>query len=140
MNKYLDILEVVGRVLLASIFIMAGASKFGDISAQMNYVELNGLPGFMLFPAIGIELLCGVAIILGFFTRIAATLLAIFCFMTAMLFHGNVYEGNDLATMTDQVMLMKNIALAGAFLILASRGAGPMSLDNRKHMHTPKTA
>ena len=98
----------------------------------MAYVTSGGLPGFMVFPAIAIEILASLAIVLGWQTRIASLLLALFCLMAGLLYHGNTFPDNPMATMLDQIHLLKNIALAGAFLFITSRGAGSISLDQRK--------
>ncbi|AJQ93596.1 DoxX family protein [Gynuella sunshinyii] len=131
MEKFWNYVEVLGRILLISIFVMSGLQKLGDIQGNMAYVTSGGLPGFMLFPAIAIELFASLAILLGWKTRIAALLLAVFCLMSGLMFHGNTFPDNAMATLLDQIHLMKNIALTGAFLFLAGRGAGPISLDNR---------
>ena len=80
----------------------------------------------MLLPiVIAVELLGGLAIILGWHTRIAAFLLAGFSLVSAVLFHANFGDQMQM------IMFMKNLALAGGFLMLVSLGAGPWSIDNR---------
>ena len=84
-----------------------------------------GVPGALLPLAIALEVLGGVAIIVGWKTRIFAFLLAGFCLMSAIIFHTNFTE------QVEMIMFMKNISIAGGFLFLVAHGAGRYSLDNR---------
>ena len=123
-------LLLLARVLLAFMFIQAGFSKLGDISGSMAYTASGGIPGFMVFPAIAIEALGGLMILVGYHTRWAALALAVFCVMTGYLFH---YLPGLGMTGMDQVMQMinfkKNLGLAGGFLALIASGAGAFSVD-----------
>jgi putative oxidoreductase len=115
--------ELAGRVLLASLFVIEAVDKLWDTGGALRYMAAHGLPAVLLPPAIAVELGCGLALMLGWRTRIAAFLLAGFCFLTALLFHA------DLAQRAQQIQLEKDLALAGALLILAARGAGRFSID-----------
>ena len=127
MEKLTPYAHVLGRVLLALIFIPAGLSKItGDPAATMGYMEAMGVPGFLFWPTALFELLAGVAILVGFQVRIIAFLLAGFCGLTAILFH------MDFADQMQMGMFMKNFGMAGGFLVLMAAGAGPMSIDGRK--------
>jgi putative oxidoreductase len=86
-----------------------------------------GVPSFMLPLVIALEIGGSIAIILGWHTRVVAFLMAGFTLLTAMLFHTN------LGDQVQQLMFMKNLAIAGAFLLLVAHGAGAYSLDARKH-------
>ena len=119
-------LEALGRLLLGGLFLMAGLNKFGGMEGFTQYLVSGGLPGFLAWPAAIFEVVAGLAIILGFRTKIAALLLAGFCVVTALMYH---LLPEDQVQMT---MLMKNMALAGGFLVLAHNGAGPFSLDARR--------
>ena len=116
----------LGRLLLSVIFILGGASKFGDLAGTGAYMQSMGVPSILALPAAAFELLAGLAILVGWQTRIVALLLAGFCVVTAILFH------RDFANQTMMIMFMKNLAMAGGFLTLYAHGAGPMSLDARK--------
>ena len=116
----------LGRLLLALIFILGGASKFGDLAGTGAYMGSVGLPAFLAGPAAAFELLAGLAILVGWQTRLVALLLAGFCIVTAVLFHSNF------ADQIQMIMFMKNLGLAGGFLTLYVHGAGGMSLDARK--------
>jgi putative oxidoreductase len=116
----------LGRLLMALIFILGGASKFGDLAGTGAYMQSVGVPSALALPAAAFELLGGLAILLGWQTRIVALLLAGFCVLTALLFH------NNFADQIQMIMFMKNLGLAGGFLTLYVHGAGAMSLDARK--------
>jgi putative oxidoreductase len=122
MNQYS---HLVGRVLIALIFIIAGASKLADPAGTAGYMQSAGVPTLLLWPTIGLELLGGIAIILGFQTRLLAYLLALFCIATAVLFH------MDFSNQMQQILFLKNLAIAGGFFLLASSGATALSIDKR---------
>lgn len=119
---------VVARVLLAVIFIMAGLQKFGAIEGTAGYIASKGLPmaGLLAWAAAIFEVVAGLAILIGYQTRIAAYLLAAFCVVSAVIFH---FEPADQIQM---IMFMKNLAMAGGFLALSVSGAGALSVDGRK--------
>jgi putative oxidoreductase len=116
----------IGRALMALIFILGGASKFGDLAGTGAYMEGVGLPAILAGPAAAFELLGGLAVLLGWRTRLVAPALAAFCVVTAALFH------NNFADQVQMIMFMKNLAMAGGFLTLYAHGPGAMSLDARK--------
>lgn len=117
--------ELAGRVLLSALFVIEAVDKLWDTGGALAYMAAHGLPAALLPPAIAVELGCGLAIMAGWRTRIAAFLLAGFCFLTALIFHA------DLAQRAQQIQLEKDLALAGALLILAAWGAGRFSIDAR---------
>ncbi|MFB3240239.1 DoxX family protein [Aeromonas salmonicida] len=125
MDKMRDMALLVGRVLLALMFVMAGWSKIGGYTGTQGYMEAMGVPGFMLPLVILLELGGGLAVVLGLFTRSIAVLLAGFTLMAAFIFH---YQPADQMQM---LMFMKNVSVAGGFLALAAAGAGAFSLDAR---------
>lgn len=125
MDKMKDMALLVGRVLLALMFVMAGWSKIGGYAGTQGYMEAMGVPGFMLPLVILLELGGGLAVVLGLFTRSIAVLLAGFTLMAAFIFH---YQPADQMQM---LMFMKNVSVAGGFLALAAAGAGALSLDAR---------
>jgi putative oxidoreductase len=115
--------QVVGRVLMSAIFIMAGISKLGAYTATQGYMESMGVPGVLLPLVILLELGGGLAVLLGWQTRISAFLLAGFCIISALIFHANF--GDQMQS----ILFMKNLAMAGGFLFLVAGGAGAWSLD-----------
>lgn len=116
----------LGRALLALIFILGGASKFGDIAGTGAYMQSVGVPSALAMPAAAFELVAGLAILVGWQTRATALLLAGFCVVTAVLFH------RDFADQIQMIMFMKNLGLAGGFLTLVAHGAGAFSIDTRQ--------
>lgn len=115
----------LGRLLMALIFIMGGVSKLGSLAGTGAYMQSVGLPSALALPAALFELLGGLAILVGYQTRLVALLLAAFCVVTAVLFHSNF------ADQMMMIMFMKNLAMAGGFLMIYVSGAGAMSLDAR---------
>ena len=122
MNKYADLL---GRILMVLIFVLAGFTKIMHYDATAADMMAHGIPGMLLPVVIATELLGGLAIILGWQTRIAAFLLAGFSIVTAFLMH------NDPNSQVEGIMLMKNLSIAGGFLVIFANGAGPLSMDRR---------
>ena len=116
----------VGRLLLAMMFVMSGFSKISNFAGTQGYMEAMGVPGAILPLAIALEVLGGLAIILGWKTKIASVALAGFCVVSAALFH------NDFSNQSEMIMFMKNITIAGGFLLLVAHGPGAYALDNRK--------
>ena len=125
MKTFQSLAAPAGRILISLIFVVSGISKLGNFSGTQGYMESVGVPGMLLPVVIAVELLGGLAIILGWHTRIAAFLLAGFSLVSAVLFHANFGDQMQM------IMFMKNLALAGGFLMLVSLGAGPWSIDNR---------
>lgn len=121
---YCDVTKLVGRILMALMFISAGWSKIGGYEGTQGYMESTGVPGALLPLVIIVELGGGLAILFGFLTRWAALGLALFSLLSALLFH---YVPDDQAQM---INFMKNITITGGFLILACAGAGKFSVDH----------
>ncbi|MDD3765327.1 MAG: DoxX family protein [Nevskiales bacterium] len=114
--------DLAGRILIAAIFITAGWSKIGGYAGTQGYMESVGVPGALLPLVILLELGGGLAIVAGLLTRVTALALAGFSIVSAVLFHGG-------ADQMQQIMFMKNIAMAGGFLFLVANGAGRISVD-----------
>jgi len=126
MNKLNDVTELGARILIASIFVLSGFTKIGGYAGTQGYMEAMGVPGALLPLVILAELGGGVLIVLGLWTRLAAFALAGFTLLAAVLFHRNFGDPMQM------IMFLKNVAIAGAFLLLVARGAGPLSLDARR--------
>jgi putative oxidoreductase len=121
MDKYIPL---IGRVFLALIFIAAGAGKLADGGmGTIPYMESMSVPGFLFWPAAIFEVVAGLAVLVGYKTKIFAFLLAGFCALSALLFHMQPADQIQMA------LFMKNFAMAGGFLLLMHHGAGGMSLD-----------
>jgi putative oxidoreductase len=117
--------ELVGRVLLASLFLLSGVSKLGAYGATAAYMSSAAVPAALLPAVIAVELFGSLAVIVGWKTRIAAALLAGFSLLAAFLFH------NNFGDQIQMIMFLKNVSIAGGFLLLVANGAGAISLDRR---------
>ena len=115
----------IGRMLISLIFVMSGLNKIGNYANTAGWMDAMGVPGGLLPIVIVLEVLGGLAVIVGWQTRIVSFLLAGFCLLSAVIFHNNVGDQNEM------IHFMKNIAIAGGFLFLTAHGAGKFSLDNR---------
>lgn len=127
MERFQDISMLLGRVFLSLLFIVSGFNKITDYAGTQGYMESMGVPALMLPLVIILELLGGIAILIGFKTRIVALLFIGFNVISALLFH------SDFGDQTQMTMFMKNIAIAGGFLLLFAQGAGAYSVDNHKY-------
>ena len=126
MEQLKAISSPVGRALLSAIFILSGVSKIGAYAGTQGYMEAFGIPGALLPLVIAFEIGAGLAIVVGWQTRLAALGLAGFSLVSAVVFHA------DFGDQMQSIMFMKNVALAGAFLLLVAQGPGHYALDNRK--------
>ena len=121
----IKILDLIGRVFISGIFLLSGFNKIGNYDGTVGWMESFGLPGFLLIPAIVLEILAPLLIIIGYQTKIAAGALSLFCIATAFIFH------NDFSDQMQFIAFMKNIALAGGFLFLVVNGAKGYCLDKK---------
>lgn len=116
-------LILVARLMTSTIFIVAGFGKLrAGYAGTQAYMASVGAPGALLPLVIALEIGGGIALLLGFQTRLVAFLLAGFCIISGMLFHSG-------ADQMQQIMFMKNIAMAGGLLAFTVFGAGRLSLD-----------
>ena len=123
MSNLSNAADLIGRILIAAVFLLSGIGKISGYGATQGYMAANGVPGGLLPLVIAVEVLGALAIIAGYRTRLVAAVLAVFTLAAGLLFH-NV-PGDEM----QQIMLLKNVAIAGGFLILFARGAGAWSLD-----------
>lgn len=126
-------LLVSGRILLALMFIVAGFGKLTNIAGTAGYIASGGLPfASALAVIVGLlELLGGLAIVVGFQTRWAALALGLFTLAASLLFHAFWAVPAEQA-MVQQLMFMKNLSVAGGLFIVAALGAGALSIDARR--------
>jgi len=118
--------EFGGRLLLALLFLISGLGKLGAYSGTAAYMASQGVPGALLPGVIATEVLGAAAIIAGWQTRTVALLLAGFTLLAAFVFH------NNFADQVQAIMFLKNVSIAGGFLLLAAHGAGAWSIDRRR--------
>lgn len=116
---------LIARLLLALMFVLSGWGKISGYAGTQGYMQSAGVPGALLPLVILAELGGGLAILLGFMTRTAAVMLALFTLAAGFLFHLHP------ADQMQMIMFMKNLAIAGGFLALAVAGAGAFSIDAR---------
>ena len=116
-------LDLLGRIGLAAIFLLAGMNKIQYFEGSAQYMASAGLSSELLPLVIAFEILTALALIVGFQTRLTALVLAAFSVVTALMFHGNIGDQMQF------ILFFKNIAMAGGFLVLAANGAGRYSLD-----------
>lgn len=123
-----SVILLIGRILLSIIFIMSGLQKFGSIEGTAGYIGSVGLPAGVLlaWAAAIVETVGGIAILIGFQTRLAALALAGFCLVAGALFH---FDPSDQMQM---ISFMKNVTIAGGFLALFVSGPGSISVDGRR--------
>ena len=124
-------LLLLGRVLIAWLFIPAGIGKIVGFAGTAGYIASKGMPmpNVMVVLAILAELGCGLAILVGFQTRLASWGLALFSVVSAVIFHAYwSAQGADIAA--QQINFNKNLAIAGDLLALSVAGAGAWSLDS----------
>ena len=120
-----NILDLIGRVFISLIFLLSGFSKISNYEGTVGWMESLGMPGIFLIPAIILEVVAPILIIVGYKVRISSALLSLFCIATAVIFH------NDFSNQMQFISFMKNIALAGGFLFLVVNGAKDFSLDKK---------
>ena len=132
-NSLQNPLALIGRLLLALIFITSGAGKIAGFAGTVGYIGSKGLPAPALLAllAILVELGGGLAVAFGFMTRWAALALAVFCVLAGVLFHAFWAVPVD-QVMNMQIHFFKNISIAGGFSVLAAFGPGAISLDARR--------
>ena len=118
------IVEFLGRMFLSALFLIEG---FGKISMQEDvimYMEGYGVPGILFMPATALEILFPLFLILGYKTKWAASVMALFTFAVAIILHTNFSEGMQM------VSFFKDVAIAGGFMIIIVYGPGKISLDH----------
>ena len=123
MKKLEDTGFLIARILMPILFIVAGWGKITGYAGTQQYMEAMGVPGALLPLTILLEFGGGLAILFGFLTRFTALVTAIFTILTALLFHA------DFSQEPNSLMFMKNMTIAGGYLLLALTGPGAFSID-----------
>lgn len=132
MNSKHKPLALIARILLAAIFISAGFSKVVGFDGVTAYIASKGLPVPMILAAltIALEILGGLAIVIGYKARVAGLLLGLFSILAAFIFH-NFWAFPPEQVYLQNIMFMKNLSMAGGLFLLTVFGAGGYSIDAR---------
>ena len=120
-----NILDLLARILISTLFFINGIFKIMNYDGTVSWMEGYAIPGILIIPAIILEILGPILIILGYQTKITAAFLSLFCLATAIIFH------NDFSNQMQLTSFLKNIALAGGFLFLVINGSKKFSFDNK---------
>ena len=121
----MQVIEVVGRIFLSIIFLIEGINKIFNYEGTIEYMESFNVPEYLAIPAIIVEILFPLLLIIGYRTKLSALVLAIFTLTTALIFH------TDFTNQIQLISFLKNFAIAGGFLILFINGSGKYSLDHK---------
>ena len=120
-----NILDLVARILISALFLLNGVFKISNYDGTVGWMEGFGIPGILIIPAIILEIVGPILIILGYKAKIAAGFLGLFCIATAFIFH------NDFSDQMQLGSFLKNIALAGGFIFIFINGTKDFSLDKK---------
>ena len=121
-----NVLDLIGRIFISALFLISAYNKLFSIDGTMGWMEGYGVPGFLLYSTIALELVLPMFVIIGYQARISAGLLAIFCIVTAFLFHFDFSEQIQL------ILFLKNISLAGGFLFIVANGTKDFAVDRER--------
>jgi len=121
-----NFIDFIGRLFISSVFLFSGYNKIMNFGATVNWMEGFGVPGFLLWPTIILEILLPIFIIIGYQVRISAIALALFSVATGIIFH------SDLTNQMQIIALLKNLGLAGGFMFIAIHGTKDWALDKKK--------
>ena len=121
-----NVIDLIGRIFISALFLISAFNKIFNLEGSTSWMEGFGLPGFLIYPAIVIEIVLPVLVIVGYQARIAAGILSIFCLMTAFIFHF------DFSNQMQVVSFFKNIGLAGGFLFIVANGTKDWAVDKEK--------
>lgn len=133
MKNFENVLNLLGRIAIAVLFLPAGLNKLMALEGTTGYFASLGLPAvaLLVWVVIAIEVLGGLALILGYHTRFTAIGLALFTILASVAGHAFWAAPADAAFIA-QLLFFKNVAVTGGLLVLASSGAGSISIDGRK--------
>ena len=121
-----NLCDLIGRIFISLVFLLSGYNKIFNYDNTISWMEGFGIPGFLLWPAIVLEILLPIFIIIGYRTQISAIILAIFCLATALIFH------YDFANQMQTIAFLKNFGLAGGFLFIAANGPKEWAIEKKK--------
>ena len=120
----MHIIELIGRIFLATLFLIEGVGKLFAQEQVITYMEDYGVPGMLFIPAVVVEILFPLLLIVGYKTRLAALVMALFTLTVAIIFHTDFSDGMQL------ISFLKNLAIAGGFMIIIAYGSKKFSIDH----------
>ena len=120
----MHIVELIGRVFLSALFLIEGIGKLFTQEQVIMYMEDYGVPSILFFPAVALEILFPLLLIVGYKTRLAALVMTLFTLTVAIIFHTDFSDGMQL------VFFLKDLAIAGGFMIIIAYGSNKFSLDH----------
>ena len=121
-----NFLDFIGRIFISALFLLSAYNKILNFSGTMNWMEGFGIPGFLLGPTIALEIILPLLIIIGYQTKLASTILFLFSIATAFIFH------SDFSDQVEMIAFLKNIGLAGGFIIIAVNGPKDWAIEKKK--------
>ena len=120
----MHIVELIGRILLSALFLIEGIGKISMQEDVMMYMENYGIPGILFIPAVILEILFPLLLIVGYKTKLAALVMALFTLTVAIIFHTDFSDGMQL------ISFLKDLAIAGGFMIIIAYGSNKFSIDH----------
>ena len=121
-----NLIDLLGRILISALFLVSAYNKIFSIDGTMSWMEGYGIPGFLLYPTIALEIILPLFVIIGYKARISSGLLATFCIATAFLFH------YDFVDQMQTIAFLKNLGLAGGFLFIVANGTKDWAVGREK--------
>ena len=121
-----NLIDLLGRLLISALFLISAYNKIFSIDGTMGWMEGFGVPGFLIYPTILLEIILPLFVIVGYKAKISSAVLAIFCLATAFIFHF------DFLDQIQTILFLKNIGLAGGFLFIVANGTKDWSIDREK--------
>ena len=120
----MHIIELIGRIFLSALFLIEGIGKLFTQEQVITYMEEYGVPGILFIPAVIVEILFPLLLIVGYKTKLAALVMALFTLTVTIIFHTNFGDGMQL------ISFLKNLAITGGFMIVIAYGSNKFSLDH----------
>ena len=119
----MHIIEALGRIFLASLFLIEGVKKFFLQEETIMYMEEYGVPEILFFPSLVLEILFPILLIVGYKTKISASIMALFTLTVAIIFHTEFHIQMEL------IAFLKDVAIAGGFLVIVANDPKICSID-----------
>ena len=119
----MNILEAFGRIFISTLFLYEAVRKFFYQIETIDYMDSYGIPEFLFYPSLLFELIVPILLIIGFKTRISAAAMCLFTLIVSIIFH------SDFSDHMQIISFLKNLSIAGGFLVIASYEAKMCTID-----------